>query len=92
MASAPDPQPGLGAAISEMRTSQGLSQTELGKRAELHQTWISHIESGKVNPTYGNVRRIAYALNASLADLADRADKLEPKPKPVRRVRQRRRP
>lgn len=81
MTSPNDPQRGLAAAIREMRTSQGMSQTELGKRADLHQTWISHIESGKVNPTYGNVRRIAYGLNASLAELADLAEKLESKAK-----------
>lgn len=72
-----DPQLALAAAIKEMRKRQGMSQGELSKRADLHQTWISRIESGKVNPTYGNVRRIAYGLNASLEELADLAEKLE---------------
>jgi transcriptional regulator with XRE-family HTH domain len=47
--------------------------------ADLHPTWISHLESGRVNPTWGNVRRIAYGLKVPLGVLADRAEHLERK-------------
>jgi transcriptional regulator with XRE-family HTH domain len=73
-----DPQLGLGQAIKQLRTERSLSQEELGRRSDIHMTWISHIESGRPNPTWGNVRRIAYGLDVPLAQLAALAEELEP--------------
>ena len=56
-----------------------MSQETLGHRAEIHPTWISHIESGRINPTWGNVRRIARGLDVPLAQLAALAEDLERK-------------
>jgi transcriptional regulator with XRE-family HTH domain len=72
-----DPQIGLGKAIRTLRNEAQLSQEALGERAEIHATWISHIESGRINPTWGNVRRIAYGLGVELEDLARLAEELE---------------
>jgi transcriptional regulator with XRE-family HTH domain len=72
-----DPQIGLGKAIRKLRTEGNLSQETLGHRAEIHPTWISHIESGRINPTWGNVRRIAKGLEIPLAQLADLAEDFE---------------
>lgn len=72
-----DPQIGLGRAIRTLRNQAQLSQEALGQRAEIHATWISHIESGRINPTWGNVRRIARGLDVKLKDLAELAEKLE---------------
>ena len=72
-----DPQFGLGKAIRAFRNEAQLSQEELGSKADIHATWISHIESGRINPTWGNVRRIAYGLGIELRDLAERAERLE---------------
>ncbi len=72
-----DPQPGLGRAIRTIRKDSNLSQETLGERAEIHPTWISHIESGRINPTWGNVRRIARGLRVPLAHLAELAEKYE---------------
>ena len=77
MAPRTEPQPGLGRAIKELRLERGLSQEELGHRAEIHPTWVSHIESGRNNPAWGSVRRIAAALEVTLAELAGRAEALE---------------
>jgi transcriptional regulator with XRE-family HTH domain len=74
-----DPQIGLGKAIRQLRTETQLSQETLGHRADIHPTWISHIESGRINPTWGNVRRIAKGLKVPLAELADLAENLERK-------------
>lgn len=74
-----DPQIGLGKAIRTLRNEAQLSQEALGERAEIHATWISHIESGRINPTWGNVRRIAYGLGVELKDLAELAEELEKK-------------
>lgn len=83
------PQPGLGEAIKTVRKRQGMTQATLGKRAKLHPTWISHIESGRVHPTWGNFRRIAYSLGVRVPDLARYAMKLEGEPEPLRKVRRR---
>jgi len=72
-----DPQVGLGKAIRALRQESQMSQETLGHRSDIHPTWISHIESGRINPTWGNVRRIAGGLEISLPELAERAEELE---------------
>jgi transcriptional regulator with XRE-family HTH domain len=74
-----DPQIGLGKAIRKLRNDNHLSQETLGHRADIHPTWISHIESGRINPTWGNVRRIARGLEVDLDQLAALAEHLEKK-------------
>lgn len=76
-----DPQIGLGEAIRKLRTEVELSQETLGLRSEIHPTWISHIESGRINPTWGNVRRIAAGLTVTLPELAALAEDFERKRK-----------
>jgi transcriptional regulator with XRE-family HTH domain len=77
MAPRTEPQPGLGRAIRQVRTERGLSQEELGLRAEIHPTWISHLESGRNNPAWGSVKRVATALGVKLSELAAVAEELE---------------
>ena len=72
-----EPQLGLGAALRELRLERGLSQEELAHRASLHPTWISHLESGRENPAWGTVRRLAVALEVPLGVLAERAESLQ---------------
>jgi len=74
-----DPQFGLGKAIRTLRQEGQLSQETLGHRAGIHPTWISHIESGRINPTWGNVRRIAKGLKVPLPRLAEIAEDFERK-------------
>jgi transcriptional regulator with XRE-family HTH domain len=74
-----DPQLGLGKAIRALREERKLSQETLGNDAGIHPTWISHIESGRINPTWGNVRRIARGLKVPLPELAALAEELERK-------------
>ncbi|HEY3552261.1 MAG TPA: helix-turn-helix transcriptional regulator [Solirubrobacterales bacterium] len=85
-----DPQIGLSRAIRQLRKKQELSQEALGLRADIHPTWISHLESGRVNPTWGNVRRIAHGLRVPLPVLAALAEDLELKygtaPRPGQRA------
>lgn len=66
-------------AIKQLRIEFQLSQEMLGHRAEIHPTWISHIESGRINPTWGNVRRIARGLRVPLPELAALAEEIERK-------------
>jgi transcriptional regulator with XRE-family HTH domain len=72
-----DPQIGLAKAIRQLRREGQLSQEALGLLADIHPTWISHLESGRVNPTWGNVRRIAKGLRVPLPELAALAERLE---------------
>lgn len=72
-----DPQIGLGKAIRQLRREVHLSQEALGLRSDIHPTWISHLESGRINPTWGNVRRIAFGLEVTLPELAALAERLE---------------
>jgi len=74
-----EPQIGLSKAIRQLRRETQLSQEALGLRANIHPTWISHMESGRVNPTWGNVRRIAIGLRVPLHVLAALAEDLEAK-------------
>ena len=64
-------------AIRQRRKQIRLSQEALAFRADIHPTWISRLESGRVNPTWGNMRRIAVGLKLPLPELAARAEHLE---------------
>jgi transcriptional regulator with XRE-family HTH domain len=72
-----EPQAALGEAIKLTRRECGISQKTLGTEADIHPTWISHIESGRNNPAWGSVRRIATALDLPVSKLAARAEALE---------------
>jgi XRE family transcriptional regulator, regulator of sulfur utilization len=76
MAPRKEPQPALGKAIRQLRKERGLSQEELGHMAEIHPTWISHIESGRTNPAWGTVRRIAVVLEVRLSEVVLLAEQL----------------
>jgi transcriptional regulator with XRE-family HTH domain len=55
-----------GAAIRSLRTDRGLSQEELGERADFHFSYIGKMERGEVNITLINLERIAAALDVGL--------------------------
>jgi transcriptional regulator with XRE-family HTH domain len=76
MAPRSEPQPALGQAIRRLRKERQLSQEELGHRAEIHPTWISHIESGRTNPAWGTVRRIAKVFEVRLSEVVLLAESL----------------
>ncbi|MEA2299546.1 MAG: hypothetical protein QOE44_81 [Solirubrobacteraceae bacterium] len=43
----------------------------------LHQRWISNVETGKRNPSYGNLRRLAARLELPASELPRRAEGVE---------------
>lgn len=51
------------------RRKIGISQEKLGELADLHRTYVGHVERGEVNPSLYNVVRIAAALHVDPADL-----------------------
>jgi transcriptional regulator with XRE-family HTH domain len=76
MAPRTDPQIALGQAIWQTRLARGLSQEQVAHGADLHPTWLSHIEGGR-NPAWGTVRRIASALGVEVSELASLAEQIE---------------
>jgi transcriptional regulator with XRE-family HTH domain len=73
-----EPQAALGEAIRAARTEAGLTQVQLASRANINKTWISHLESGRVNPAYGTLQRIASALGMPLSSLIAAAERISP--------------
>lgn len=71
------PQPALGEAVRRLREEQGITQERLAQEAGLTTGTVSLIERGKSNPAWGTVKAVAGALKATLAELADLADRLE---------------
>jgi transcriptional regulator with XRE-family HTH domain len=74
-------QTALGQAVKTRRKQLDLTQEALSLRAELHQRWISNVETGKRNPSYGSLRRLASALDLSVSKLIARAERIEARSK-----------
>lgn len=55
--------------IQRIRRERGLSQEELAHRAEVHQTYLSGVETGRRNPSVKVVERIANALGVDITEL-----------------------
>lgn len=71
-----EPQEALGEAVRQLREQRGLTQRQLADAADINPTWISHIESGRTNPAWGTVARLAGALGVAVSELALRAERL----------------
>jgi transcriptional regulator with XRE-family HTH domain len=72
-----EPLAALGAAIEALRTQAGLSQQELAARCELDLQSLAAIEGGQEEPTWGDLRRIAYGVGTALEQLLALAEQLE---------------
>lgn len=77
MRTARDPQPALGKALRRLRKEAELTQEELGHRSGVHPTWVSAIESGRNNPAWGTVRRLAKGLGVTLGELVALIERIE---------------
>jgi len=72
-----EPLTALGEAIRTLRTQAGLSQEELARQAELEAPTLTAFEAGREEPTWGDLRRIAYVLQVPLERLLEVAEGLE---------------
>ncbi len=77
MSASPAFQAALGLAVKTRRQELGLTQEQLANETDLHQRWISNVETGKRNPSYGSLRRLAAGLELSASDLLARAEEVE---------------
>jgi transcriptional regulator with XRE-family HTH domain len=74
MASRPGPQAALGKAVKQLREAKGLTQEAVAHAASVHPTWVSRLEGGKLNPSWGMIVRVADALGVKVSDLARAAE------------------
>jgi ribosome-binding protein aMBF1 (putative translation factor) len=70
-----DPDAALGAAIAHFRRRAQLSPAELGGRASLDASRIVAIEAGQLEPAWGELRRLAHALEVGLPELLEEAER-----------------
>jgi transcriptional regulator with XRE-family HTH domain len=64
----------LGKEIARLRKRIGLSQEELGFRAEVHRTYISQLERGLKSPTLSVILKLSRALKAPASRLVATAE------------------
>ena len=77
MSASPAFQTALGHAVKARRQELGITQETLANDTELHQRWISNVETGKRNPSYASLRRLAAGLGLSASELLARAEQIE---------------
>ncbi len=70
-------QHALGLAVKARRQELELTQEQLANDTDLHQRWISNVETGKRNPSYGSLRRLAAGLDLTASELIARAEQIE---------------
>jgi transcriptional regulator with XRE-family HTH domain len=77
MSASPASQAALGHAVKARRQEIELTQEQLANDTDLHQRWISNVETGKRNPSYASLRRLAAGLDLTTSQLIARAEALE---------------
>jgi transcriptional regulator with XRE-family HTH domain len=77
MSASPAFQAALGHAVKARRQEIGITQEALANDTGLHQRWISNVETGKRNPSYASLRRLAAGLGLSASELLARAEQIE---------------
>ena len=62
----------LGTVIKKLRADRGWTQEELAQRSKLSRDYLAALETGhKDNPSTAVLKRLARALDVSIADLAE---------------------
>lgn len=62
-------QRALGERVRERRAKRGVTQEDLAHSAGVHRTYMTHVETGRVNPSLETMARLALALDCDIADL-----------------------
>lgn len=70
-------QPGFGDAVRLIRRQKGLTQEALADRADVHATWVSELEMGRLNPTLASVKSVASGLGVRLVELAALTEEMD---------------
>lgn len=77
MSASPAFQLALGRAVKARREELGRTQETVANDTGLHQRWISNVETGKRNPSYASLRRLAAGLDLKASELLARAEQVE---------------
>ena len=77
MPASPAFQVALGLAVKNRREELGLTQEQVYLRTEIQQRYLSNVETGKRNPSYASLRRLAAGLDLSTSELIARAEQIE---------------
>lgn len=77
MSTTPAFQTALGLAVKARREELSLTQEQVANDSGLHQRWISNVETGKRNPSYGSLRRLAAALDLTTSELIAQGEQIE---------------
>jgi transcriptional regulator with XRE-family HTH domain len=77
MSASPTFQRALGLAAAQRREELRITQETLANDTDLHQRWISNVETGKRNPSYASLRRLASGLGLTASELLARAEQIE---------------
>ncbi|HET7508021.1 MAG TPA: helix-turn-helix transcriptional regulator [Solirubrobacterales bacterium] len=67
----------LGATVAALRQQAGLTRAELAQRAELREREVVALEAGELEPTWGDLRRIARGLDVPLEKLLQLVEERE---------------
>ena len=65
----------FGIAVRRRRHKLELSQEDFADKAEIHRTYVSSIELGKVDVGIGTAYKVSRALNLPLSNLVKEAEK-----------------
>jgi transcriptional regulator with XRE-family HTH domain len=71
------PDSALADALRQLRTERGDTQEDLAHKAGLTVAAFARIERGHANPTWTTVRRLASALEISLASLGETVERTQ---------------
>jgi transcriptional regulator with XRE-family HTH domain len=61
----------FGANVARVRERRGLSQSQLARKIEVVDTYISRIETGRAQPSFRLILAIAQQLDTTPAELFD---------------------
>jgi transcriptional regulator with XRE-family HTH domain len=70
------PDPALGQAIRELRRDRELSQERLAHASDISLLTLNRTETGAADPRWTTVAQIAHGLGVTVAEVAERADRL----------------
>jgi transcriptional regulator with XRE-family HTH domain len=65
----------LGRALRELRLERGLSQEELGYRANLHRNYVGATERGEYNVSFAIILQLTDGLDIPLSELVARYER-----------------
>jgi transcriptional regulator with XRE-family HTH domain len=54
-----------------------MSQRALAEKAGISASWVSRIESGRYDPAWGDIRKLAHGLGVAMETLAEIAEGYE---------------